>query len=99
MRTLLFASAALLGLAAAPFVAHAASVTQPAAAPGVVVAQSTTLPPFTVTAPPAPRINDPAHISTWRFHAGPGEYSAKKGDAVGMGNGGGMKEGGFQSGS
>jgi len=81
MRTLLFASAALLGLAALPLAAHAGGVTPSPTAPGVVVAQTTVTPPFTVTAPPPPafEINNPAHISTWRFHAGPNPYQPAQG--------------------
>ena len=84
MRKLLVVSAATLSIAVGT--AMAAGVTQ--SAPGVagdvattntnmVIAQAqpvTTAPNFTVTAP-APRINDPWHISTWRFHAGPSQYA------------------------
>jgi len=94
MRTLLFASVAVLGMAAAPLAAHAAGVTPPSAAPAIVAAQSTTTPPFTVTAPPA--INAPWHISTWRFHAGPNPSAPTQG-VWGL-SGGGTKEGGFQTG-
>ncbi len=67
MRTLLLTSAALLGFVAAPLIAHAAGVTPAPAGPTIVVAQSTALPPVTVTAPPP---MNPWDISTWRFHAG-----------------------------
>ena len=92
MRMLLVASAAWLGLVAAPLVAHAAGVT-PGAAGDVVAAQSqsqpgTVLPGVTVTAPRP--VNDPFDISTWQFHAGPNQY-APKAEHFGIGMGGGNR--------
>ena len=83
MRSLLMASTILLGFVAGPVVAQ---TSQPSSAisavatgsSALIVGQSTTLPPVTVTAP-APRENDPWHISTWRFHAGPSVYAPPNG--------------------
>jgi len=95
MRSLLVLSAAWVGFVAAPAFAQTtqppATGSGPAStleagqsaivAQNTVVAQatpSTVLPPVSVTAP-APRINDPWDISTWRFHAGPNPYAPANG--------------------
>ena len=95
MRTLLLA-AACLGFAAAPLAAHAAGATPADAAPGTVVAQSTTLPGVTVTAPAPSRWD----ITTWEFTWGPSAKApaaAIRTPANGFG-GGGAHAGGYTAG-